>query len=55
MIVHKWPPQMLAAFAKAWQEVVAEKAAEDADFARVWASLKQFRDDYALWRDLGYL
>lgn len=55
VMIHKWPPEMLAAFEAAWHEVVAEKAAADADFARVWASLKQFREDYAVWRDLGSL
>ena len=54
-MIHRWPPEMLAAFKAAWLEVVAEKAAADADFARVWASLKQFREDYAVWRDLGSL
>ena len=55
VMIHRWPPEMLAAFKAAWLEVVAEKAAADADFARVWASLKQFREDYAVWRDLGSL
>ena len=51
----RWSPEMLAAFEAAWQEVVAELAAEDADFKRAWDSLQAFRADYRIWKDLGYL
>jgi TRAP-type mannitol/chloroaromatic compound transport system substrate-binding protein len=53
--LHRWPPEMLAAFEAAWQEVAAEQAAEDADFKRAWDSLQTFRADYKIWKDLGYL
>jgi TRAP-type mannitol/chloroaromatic compound transport system substrate-binding protein len=53
--LHRWSPEILAALEKAWQEVVAEESAKDADFARVWESLSAFRADYQLWRDYGYL
>jgi len=53
--LHRWPPEILAAFEAAWQEVAAEQAAADADFARAWESLQGFRADYAIWKDLGYL
>jgi TRAP-type mannitol/chloroaromatic compound transport system substrate-binding protein len=53
--LHRWPPEMLAAFEAAWQEVAAEQAAEDADFKRAWDSLQAFRADYKIWKDLGYL
>ena len=53
--IHTWPDAMLATFRTAWEEVVAEEAAADADFARVWESLTTFRERYRLWRDLGYL
>jgi TRAP-type mannitol/chloroaromatic compound transport system substrate-binding protein len=53
--VHRWSPEILAAFEAGWQEVVAERSAENADFARVWQSLKAFREDYAVWLGLGYL
>jgi TRAP-type mannitol/chloroaromatic compound transport system substrate-binding protein len=53
--VHRWPPEILAAFEAAWHEVVAERSAENEDFARVWQSLKAFREDYAVWLELGYL
>ena len=53
--LHRWPPEMLAAFEAAWQEVAAEEAAADPDFKRVWESLQGFRADYEIWKDLGYL
>ena len=53
--LHRWPPEMLAAFQAAWQEVAAEQAAQDADFKRAWDSLQAFRADYKIWKDLGYL
>ena len=52
---HRWSPEILEALEAAWYEVVEEIAADDADFARVWASLKSFRDEYKLWGDYGYL
>jgi TRAP-type mannitol/chloroaromatic compound transport system substrate-binding protein len=53
--LHRWSPEMLAAFEAAWQEVAAEQAAADADFKRAWDSLQAFRADYEIWKDLGYL
>jgi TRAP-type mannitol/chloroaromatic compound transport system substrate-binding protein len=53
--LHRWPPEMLAAFQAAWQEVAAEQAAADPDFKRAWDSLQAFRADYKIWKDLGYL
>lgn len=53
--LHRWPPEMLAAFEAAWQEVAAEQAAADPGFARAWESLQAFRQDYAVWKEFGYL
>ena len=53
--LHRWSPEILAALESAWQEVVAEESAKDADFARVWESLSAFREDYVLWREYGYM
>jgi len=53
--VHQWEPEFLEVFENAWNEVVAEEAAKDADFARVWASLSEFREKYKTWGDRGYL
>lgn len=53
--IHKWSDEMLGAFEAAWVEVVAEQVAGNADFARAWESLSNFRAEYAKWKDLGYL
>ncbi len=53
--VHQWEPEFLALFENAWNEVVEEEAAKNADFARVWASLSDFREKYNTWGDRGYL
>ncbi|MEL6667166.1 MAG: TRAP transporter substrate-binding protein [Pseudomonadota bacterium] len=53
--VHRWSEEMLATFEGAWNEVVVERAAADADFARVWESITDFRESYAEWSELGYL
>lgn len=52
-IVHRWSPEMLAAFKGAWEEVVAEKTAESEEFKRVWDHLSTFREKYADWKSLG--
>ena len=53
--LHRWPPEVLAAFERAWGEVVAELAADDADFRRAWESLSAFRERYGAWSELGHL
>ena len=46
---------ILDALESAWMEVVEEESEKDADFARVWAALSEFRANYKIWGDLGYL
>lgn len=53
--VHKWNDEMMGAFRNAWDEVVEEQVAADADFARAWQSLSDFRDGFAKWADLAYI
>lgn len=48
-------PEVLAALETAWNEVAAELSAEDADFARGYRSLQDFRAGHAEWRKRGYL
>ena len=50
-----WSPEMLAAFEKAWQEVVQEKCAKDPMFAKTWKDLQDFRASYKNYSDLGFL
>ncbi len=53
--IHQWSPEVLDALRAAWQEVIAEETAADADFKRAWDSLSEFRERYARWKELGYL
>lgn len=55
VVIHQWSPEILAELEAAWEEVVAEQVAADADFARSWESLSAFRANYARWKELGYL
>lgn len=48
-------PEILEALEAAWIEVAAELSASDPDFARVYASYTQFRENYSVWGNLGYL
>ena len=54
VILHRWSDEMLDTFATAWDEVVAEKTAENEEFARVWQHIQDFREKYATWKALGY-
>ena len=53
--LHRWDPEILDALRAAWDKVATELAAEDATFAKVYASYSSYRADYAIWKDLGYL
>ena len=55
VMVHTWPDEILAAYQSAWDEVVAEKSAANADFKRAWDSISDFRENYSEWKELGYL
>jgi len=50
--VHVWSDEILDAFRQATDEVMAEMAAENPDFARVYDSLNGFREKHAQWREL---
>ncbi|MCG8507701.1 MAG: TRAP transporter substrate-binding protein [Rhodospirillales bacterium] len=53
--IHRWPREIVEALEVAWQQVATEQSEADEDFKRVWASLRAFREDYAIWRELGHL
>ncbi len=52
---HRWPQEMLDAFERAWLQVAEEEARRNADSRRVWESYQNFREQYSIWRDYGYL
>ena len=53
--IKKWSPEILAAFEKAWNEVIAEESKANPNFKRVYDSYAKFRKDYAIWREHGYV
>ncbi|MCB1481223.1 MAG: TRAP transporter substrate-binding protein [Rhodobiaceae bacterium] len=53
--IHQWPQEILDTLNEKWLEVVEEEKAANPNFATVWASLSEFRANYKLWKDLGYL
>ena len=53
--LHRWPDTVLDRLRQVWQDVAAEEAEADKDFAKVWSSIVEFRRSYAIWRELGYL
>ena len=50
-----WSDDILAAYKKAWDEVVAEEAANNPTFKKVNDSYAKFREEYSLWGKNGYL
>jgi TRAP-type mannitol/chloroaromatic compound transport system substrate-binding protein len=54
VMVGQLPAPILDALEQASNEVLAEEAEADADFARVLASQRAFRDSYRRWRRLAY-
>ena len=50
-----WPPEILAAYKAAWNEVVAEQCAKDEFFKKVWDDLSAFRNEYSLYQRFGFL
>ncbi len=55
VMLHKWDETILDTLEKAWMEVVDEESSNNEDFNRVWESLTNFRENYKIWKDLGYL
>jgi TRAP-type mannitol/chloroaromatic compound transport system substrate-binding protein len=53
--IMRWSPEILAAYEKAWKEVVADESASNPNFKKVYDSYSAFRENYAIWRDYGYL
>jgi len=53
--IKKWSPEILAAYEKGWNEVIAEESAANPNFKKVYDSYAAFRKDYSIWRDTGYL
>ena len=53
--IHKWSPEMMDLYRENWNIVVEEEASKNVQFKNVWNSIKEFRKEYAIWHDLGYI
>jgi len=53
--IHRWTDEQLETFRSIWEQVLEEEIAVNPDFERIWASLSEFRDDYEIWAEYGYL
>ncbi|WP_296062131.1 TRAP transporter substrate-binding protein [uncultured Amphritea sp.] len=53
--IRYWNDNMLKTFEQKWDEVVAEKTAEDPFFKKVWDDLSTFRKGYDLWEANAFL
>jgi len=51
----RWNDEDLAAFEKAWQEVVKEQSAKDPLFKQIADNFYAFREQYKVWGDAQYL
>jgi TRAP-type mannitol/chloroaromatic compound transport system substrate-binding protein len=49
--IKRWSDRDLAAFEKAWLEVLAEESAKDAAFKKVADHYLEFRKKFAIWGD----
>ena len=50
--IRRWDDKTLAAFEKAWLEVIAEELAKDPLFKKVADHYLDFRKKYAIWGEL---
>ena len=53
--IHYWSKDILDTYRRTWEEVIKEQQAKSPEFAKAWASLAKFREEYKVWRELGYL
>jgi len=53
--IHRWWPEILAAYEKAWNEVVKEESDANPNFKKVYDDYTEFRKNFKVWRDNGYL
>ena len=53
--IHRWSDEILGTLESTWLEVAAELSESNEDFAAAWASLSEFRENYTIWKNIGYL
>ncbi len=53
--IRRFPPAVMAALDKAWQNVAADESQSNPAFKKAYESYSAFRDSYAMWRKMGYV
>jgi TRAP-type mannitol/chloroaromatic compound transport system substrate-binding protein len=53
--VGRWPPRLLNKLKSIWQEEVLAYRSSEGEFGKIWRSLENFRKNYSIWQELGYL
>jgi TRAP-type mannitol/chloroaromatic compound transport system substrate-binding protein len=53
--VKRWPDDMLAAYEKAWFEVLKDESASDPLFKKIADNYLAFRKNYAIWGGAQFL
>lgn len=53
--IRTFPDEVISSLQQEWETVSAELAANNENFAKAWESYSAFRDQYELWRGVGYL
>jgi len=51
--IENWPPEIVNALKTAWIDEVTDMVSKDRAFAAAWRSLKRFREEYDIWREIG--
>lgn len=53
--IRRFPPQVLNGLEKGWHQVASKLSQKSANFRRIWTDLTRFREEYRVWRELGYI
>lgn len=52
--IRRFPPAVVDALQKTWQEIVAEEGAKNPAFKKAWESYSAFHAGYGMWRKIAY-
>ncbi len=53
--IQRWAPEIIEEFKANWEKVVVQESQKNPNFKTVYDSYKNFRDNYSLWGEYGYL
>lgn len=53
--LRRWPASILVELEDAWLDIARNEAANNPNFARVYASYSEFRENYKIWKHFSFL